>query len=103
MLGAACSGGGKKQAATTSTTQPPSTTTTPAVAANASPLTGLVRGLGAMIGGLVVGIASQFGAAYWSPAYQDVVAFSILIAMLLIRPRGLFVASGVSRRNLSAT
>ncbi|MDQ1502240.1 MAG: hypothetical protein QOI86_5580 [Actinomycetota bacterium] len=42
MLGAACSGGGKKQAATTSTTQaPPSTTTAPAVAANASPLTGL--------------------------------------------------------------
>ncbi|MDQ1503793.1 MAG: hypothetical protein QOD57_1520, partial [Actinomycetota bacterium] len=42
MLGAACSGGGKKQAANTSTTQaPPSTTTAPAVAANASPLTGL--------------------------------------------------------------
>ncbi len=69
----------------------------------AAVLGGIAQPYGAMIGGLVVGIASQFGAAYWSPAYQDVVAFSILIAMLLIRPRGLFSAAGVNRRNLSAT
>ncbi|MBA3841498.1 MAG: branched-chain amino acid ABC transporter permease [Actinobacteria bacterium] len=69
----------------------------------ASVLGGIGQPYGAMIGGLVVGITSQLGAAYWSPAYQDVVAFCILIAMLLIRPRGLFVAAGVNRRNLSAT
>lgn len=69
----------------------------------AAVLGGIAQPYGAMIGGLVVGIASQFGAAYWSPAYQDVVAFSILIAMLLIRPRGLFAAAGVTRRNLSAS
>jgi branched-subunit amino acid ABC-type transport system permease component len=69
----------------------------------AAVLGGIAQPYGAMIGGLVVGIASQFGAAYWSPAYQDVVAFTILIIMLLIRPRGLFAAAGVSRRDLSAT
>ena len=69
----------------------------------AAVLGGIAQPYGAMIGGLVVGIASQFGAAYWSPSYQDVVAFSILIAMLLIRPRGLFAAAGVARRNLSAS
>ncbi len=69
----------------------------------AAVLGGIAQPYGAMIGGLVVGVASQFGAAYWSPAYQDVVAFTILIVMLLIRPRGLFAAGGVSRRNLSAT
>lgn len=69
----------------------------------AAVLGGIAQPYGAMVGGLVVGIASQFGAAYWSPAYQDVVAFSILIAMLLIRPRGLFAAAGVTRRNLSAS
>jgi branched-subunit amino acid ABC-type transport system permease component len=69
----------------------------------AAVLGGIAQPYGAMIGGLVVGIASQFGAAYWSPAYQDVVAFTILIIMLLIRPRGLFAAAGTARRNLSAT
>jgi branched-subunit amino acid ABC-type transport system permease component len=68
----------------------------------AAVLGGIAQPYGAMIGGLVVGIASQFGAAYWSPAYQDVVAFAILIAMLLVRPRGLFAAGGVARRNLAA-
>lgn len=68
----------------------------------ASVLGGIAQPYGAMIGGIVVGIASQIGAAYWSPSYQDVVAFAILIGMLLIRPRGLFVGAGVARRGLSA-
>lgn len=69
----------------------------------AAVLGGIAQPYGAMIGGLVVGVASQLGAAYWSPAYQDVVAFSILIAMLLVRPRGLFAAAGMTRRNLSGS
>jgi branched-chain amino acid transport system permease protein/neutral amino acid transport system permease protein len=68
----------------------------------AAVLGGIGQPYGAMVGGLVVGVASQFGAAYWSPAYQDVVAFAILIAMLLVRPRGLFAAGGIARRNLAA-
>jgi branched-chain amino acid transport system permease protein len=46
-----------------------------------------------MLGGLVVGIAGEVAGAFWDPAYKDVIAFVILVAMLLIRPRGLLGAS----------
>jgi len=64
----------------------------------AAVLGGIGQPYGAMVGGLVVGIASQVAGAYWSPAYQDVIAFVILIIMLLVRPRGLFSAGAVTRR-----
>lgn len=64
----------------------------------AAVLGGIGQPYGAMVGGLVVGIASQIAGAYWSPAYQDVIAFAILIAMLLIRPRGLFSVGPANRR-----
>lgn len=64
----------------------------------AAVLGGIGQPYGAMIGGLVVGISSQIAGAYWSPAYQDVIAFVILIVMLLVRPRGLFSTGGSSRR-----
>jgi branched-chain amino acid transport system permease protein len=51
-----------------------------------------------MVGGLVVGLASELAAAYSNPAYREVVAFAILIAILLIRPRGLFGAAWATRR-----
>jgi branched-chain amino acid transport system permease protein len=51
-----------------------------------------------MVGGLVVGIASEVAAAYTNPAYREVVAFGILIVMLLVRPNGLFGAAWATRR-----
>jgi len=56
----------------------------------AAVLGGVGQPYGAMVGGLVVGIASQVSAAYWDPSYESVVAFAILVIMLLVRPRGLF-------------
>src|SRR5438105_14078194 len=41
LLGAGCSGGKKKEAASTTTQPEPTTSTVPALAGNASPLTGL--------------------------------------------------------------
>jgi branched-chain amino acid transport system permease protein/neutral amino acid transport system permease protein len=67
----------------------------------AAVLGGIGQPYGAMLGGLVVGLASELAAAFWDPAYKDVVAFAILIAMLLLRPRGLFGAA-VTARRLSA-
>ncbi len=47
---------------------------------------------GALIGGLVVGVASEVavGLGIFSPGYKLPIAFIILIAVILIRPRGLF-------------
>lgn len=44
---------------------------------------------GAVLGGLVLGIVENLGVAYLSSSYQDIIAFSILIIVLLIRPRGI--------------
>ncbi len=67
----------------------------------AAVLGGIGQPYGAMLGGLVVGIASEVAGAYWSPGYKDVIAFVILIVMLLVRPRGLFGAVWSARRLLS--
>ncbi len=45
---------------------------------------------GAIIGGLLIGVVEALGGFYISPAYTDAIAFVILIAVLLIRPSGLF-------------
>jgi branched-chain amino acid transport system permease protein len=52
-------------------------------------LGGLGNPYGAMVGGLVVGVASQVS-TYWVPAdFQIAIALAILILVLLIRPQGL--------------
>jgi branched-chain amino acid transport system permease protein len=45
---------------------------------------------GAIFGGIIIGIAETLGAAYISVPYKDAFAFLILIAVLLVRPQGLF-------------
>jgi branched-chain amino acid transport system permease protein len=45
---------------------------------------------GAIIGGLLIGIVETLGAAYISVPYKDAYAFIMLIAVLLVRPQGLF-------------
>jgi branched-chain amino acid transport system permease protein len=44
---------------------------------------------GAMLGGVILGIAESFGAGYISSEYKDVYAFLILIVFLIFRPGGL--------------
>jgi branched-subunit amino acid ABC-type transport system permease component len=64
----------------------------------AAVLGGIGQPYGAMLGGLIVGVSSEVAAAVTNPNYKDVVAFVILIAFLLIRPRGLFGAAWSTRR-----
>lgn len=45
---------------------------------------------GAIAGAFILALAESFGAAYISTSYQDVIAFAILVAILTIRPTGLF-------------
>jgi len=45
---------------------------------------------GAIVGGLIVGIAEQFAGLYGPPGSGDISAYVILLLMLFIRPEGLF-------------
>ncbi|HET9595673.1 MAG TPA: branched-chain amino acid ABC transporter permease [Anaeromyxobacteraceae bacterium] len=45
---------------------------------------------GAMVGGLVLGLAEEYVAGYWLSSYRDGIAFAMLILVLLFRPAGLF-------------
>ena len=51
---------------------------------------GLGNPMGAVAGGLVVGIAEAMTAGYISSAYKDAVAFLIILVVLVIRTSGLF-------------
>jgi len=55
-------------------------------------LGGLGSAYGALAGGLLLGIVEQMSAGYLSSAYKDAVAFVIILAVLFVRPSGLFGA-----------
>ena len=44
---------------------------------------------GAMIGGLILGVAEALSSAYLSTEYKDVVSFALLIVVLLVMPTGI--------------
>jgi branched-chain amino acid transport system permease protein len=44
---------------------------------------------GAMLGGLLLGIAESFITGYVSSTYTNLFVFALLIAVMLVRPRGL--------------
>jgi branched-chain amino acid transport system permease protein len=45
---------------------------------------------GALLGGVILGVAESFVAGYLTLQLRDAVGFAILIAMLVVRPQGLF-------------
>jgi branched-subunit amino acid ABC-type transport system permease component len=55
----------------------------------AAVLGGIGHPYGAMLGALVIGVASEVAAAVINPEYKQVVAFVILIGVLLVRPQGI--------------
>jgi len=44
---------------------------------------------GALVGGLIVGVAENLASAYISPAYKDAVALLIFMIVILFKPQGL--------------
>jgi branched-chain amino acid transport system permease protein len=55
----------------------------------AAVLGGFGQPRGAMLGGLILGVAETLAAGYVSSTYKDVMAFAVLIFVLLVRPNGL--------------
>ncbi len=47
---------------------------------------------GAIVGGLIIGVAEQFVGLYLPPGLGEVSAFVILLAMLMVRPQGIFAS-----------
>jgi branched-chain amino acid transport system permease protein len=44
---------------------------------------------GAVVGGLLIGLAEQLTAGYLSPDYRDAITFLILVVILVLKPEGL--------------
>jgi len=64
---------------------------------SAAVLGGLGKPMGAIAGGLIVGISETITAGYISSAYKDAVAFIIILAVLFFMPNGLFGGRGAER------
>jgi branched-chain amino acid transport system permease protein len=53
--------------------------------------------LGALVGGIALGVAEKLAGGFISTAFGDAMAFAILMAVLAIRPQGLFGRREVSK------
>jgi branched-chain amino acid transport system permease protein len=53
-------------------------------------LGGIGSPAGAVVGGVLLGIASELSVPFVGPSYKIAVAFALLLLVLLLRPRGLF-------------
>lgn len=60
-------------------------------------LGGLGNPFGAAAGGLIIGVVESFGAGLISSAYKDAFAFIILLALLFVKPSGLFGRASAKR------
>jgi branched-subunit amino acid ABC-type transport system permease component len=67
----------------------------------AAVLGGVGQPYGAMLGALVVGLATQISVVFILPEYNSAVAFAILIVVLMVRPQGI-LSEIASSRELAA-
>lgn len=63
----------------------------------AAMLGGMGNPLGAVVGGLLVGLLEGFGAGYLSSSYKDAIAFIVILAVLFVMPQGLFGRTHIER------
>jgi branched-chain amino acid transport system permease protein len=52
---------------------------------------------GAVLGGVVIGLAEAFATGYASSTFQDAIVFAILIGVMLVRPSGLLGRAAVQK------
>ena len=53
-------------------------------------LGGIGNPYGALVGAFVIGVSSEVSTQWINPSYKPAVAFALMIAVLMVRPRGLF-------------
>ncbi len=53
-------------------------------------LGGLGSALGSLVGGFILGLVEAFGMHFTSPSLKMLLSYSVLVAVLLARPKGLF-------------
>jgi branched-chain amino acid transport system permease protein len=63
----------------------------------AAMLGGMGNPLGAVVGGLVLGLLEAFSAGYISSQYKDAVAFIVILLVLFTMPQGLFGKARIER------
>jgi branched-chain amino acid transport system permease protein len=63
----------------------------------AAMLGGMGNPVGAVLGGLIVGLLEAFSAGYLSSNYKDAVAFLTILLVLLVAPQGLLGRAGSER------
>jgi branched-chain amino acid transport system permease protein len=60
-------------------------------------LGGIGSAVGAVVGGVLLGLFEAFAAGYLSASYKDAVAFTVILAVLFVMPQGLFGKRMVER------
>jgi branched-chain amino acid transport system permease protein len=63
----------------------------------AAAIGGLDSPIGAVVGGLLIGLANYFVLDFWSPNFAPLAGVVLLVAVLAVRPQGLFTKN-VTRR-----
>lgn len=69
----------------------------------AATLGGLGSLLGAVVGGLLLGVIEAFGVSLWGGAARQVITFGVLLLVLWIRPQGLFGVKAIKKEPLTGT
>jgi branched-chain amino acid transport system permease protein len=89
-IGAACVGAAGALVAPLLPFQPPTGLQLSVASFNIVIIGGMGSLLGAFVGGLLVAIAESLGALFLKPSLKELVSFSLLVVILLVRPAGIF-------------
>ncbi len=53
--------------------------------------------IGAIVGGILLGLIETLSATYWSSTYKDMIAYGLLLLFLYVRPTGIFNEKALNR------